>query len=120
MLKVKTITLLDGSLIEDIDMLPGLGSYFILKENGSILEIPRERVASIEYSEKRTVELVKGLTLVPIVDELDTLEELYDDYESLNALMAEVHQEEEEELMPDKGAATSGSSSPLTKNPYSE
>ncbi len=116
MLKVKTLTLLDGTQIEEIDMLPGLGSYYILKEEGSILEIPRERVASIEYSDKRTVELVKGLTLVPIVDDLDTLEELYDDYESLNALMAEVHQEDD---MPEKGSETSSQSSPLTKNPYS-
>ena len=50
MLKVKTITLLDGTQIEEIDMLPGLGSYYILKEDGSILEIPRERVASIDES----------------------------------------------------------------------
>ena len=114
MLKVKTLTLLDGTTIEDIDMLPGLGSYYIMNADGSIKELPRERVQSIDYTDKRTVELVKGLALVPIVDDLDTLEDIYDDYESLNALMAEVHEEEKPTATPDTDV------SPLSKNPYGE
>ena len=115
MLKVKTLTLLDGSTIEDIDLLPGLGSYYILNQDGSIKEVPRERVQSIDYIDKRTVELVKGLALVPMVDDLDTLEEIYDDYESLNALMAEV--QEVEKVEP---TAPDAEVSPLSKNPYGE
>ena len=71
-------------------------------------------MSTIEYTDKRTVELVKGLTLVPIVEDLETLDDLYDDYESLNALMKEVHEEEN----PVQDAAEP--SSPLTKNPYGE
>tara|TARA_B100001287_G_scaffold259806_1_gene247340 strand:+ start:26277 stop:26630 length:354 start_codon:yes stop_codon:yes gene_type:complete len=113
MLKAKTITLLDGGTMDDVEILPGLGAYYILKDDGSIREVPKERVAHIDYVDKKTVEVVKGLALVPIIDDLDTLDELYEDYDSLNALMAEVTAED------DSAKVESGEPiSPLSKNPY--
>ena len=118
MLKAKQIVLLDGNVIENVEVIPTeVGFLLLLEESGKafIREIPKERISYVDYDDSKTMDLIKGIALVPIVEDIEEVDAIYEEYGDLTALVKSIEEAAEEEVAkPDESA------SPLTKNPYGD
>tara|TARA_Y100000004_G_C8957762_1_gene431604 strand:- start:238 stop:597 length:360 start_codon:yes stop_codon:yes gene_type:complete len=118
MLKVKQLVLLDGNTLDDVEMIPTDTGYLVnIEVSGKkcLREIPRERVGYIDYEDSKTIDLLKGIALVPIVEDMEEVDAIYEEYGDLSALIAQLEAEEEVAQAESKESA-----SPLTKNPYGD
>lgn len=117
MLKVKQLVLLDGNTLDDVEMIPTDTGYLVnIEVSGKkcLREIPRERVSYIDYEDSKTIDLLKGIALVPIVEDMEEVDAIYEEYGDLSALIAQLEAEEVAQ------AESNESTSPLTKNPYGD
>ena len=118
MLKVKQLVLLDGNTLDDVDMIPTDTSYLVnieISGKQCLREIPRERVSYIDYEDSKTMDLLRGIALVPIVEEMEEVDAIYEEYGDLSALISQL--ESADDASTDE---TKESDSPLTKNPYGD
>lgn len=118
MLTVKQMVLIDGKTMDNIEVIPSDFGYLVLMEDsdGSFLrEIPRERIVHLDIVGLKSIDLAKGLAVVPLVDSIERMEEVYAEYGDLEEILKEIEQNESVESEGDASG-----DSPLTKNPYSE
>ena len=88
MLKVKQLVLLDGNTLDDVEMIPTDTGYLVnIEVSGKkcLREIPRERVGYIDYEDSKTIDLLKGIALVPIVEDMEEVDAIYEEYGDLSS-----------------------------------
>ena len=120
MLKVKQLVLLDGSTLDDVELIPTDTGYLVnieLSGKNLLREIPRTQVSHIDYEDSKTIDMLKGIALIPIVEDMEEVDAIYEEYGDLSALVAQLEAEEEKPL---GDSENSESPSPLTKNPYGD
>jgi hypothetical protein len=118
MLTVKQLVLVDGTTMDDIEVIPSDIGYLVLMEvsgESFIREIPRERIVHLDIVGAKSMDLAKGLAVVPLVDAIERMEEVYADYGDLDEILKDL-----EESSSKSSTDAPDSNSPLTKNPYGE
>jgi hypothetical protein len=121
-LKADRVVLTDGETFEDVYVIPGDITLVVVLNNGETLDITRECVKMVRYTEQKSMWMVRtlamGLLLETFEDVQETLLDLELQAEEVQSYIDEMHTEYTDEPHTETAAEESGQSPPAQKSPY--
>ncbi len=118
MLKAEQVILIDGETYDDVYVIPGDISLVVVLSHGETLDITRECIKLVRYSDPKSQWMIRtlsmGLLLETFEDVQETLLDLELQAEEVQEYIEQMHTETMEEEKPPQEQ----SSSPKASNPY--
>ncbi len=97
MLKADRVVLTDGEIFEDVHVIPGDISVVVVLSSGETLDITRESVKLVSYTDDKSSWMVRtlamGLLLETFEETQETLIDLELQAQEVSAYMEEMHKE---------------------------